>query len=350
MKILVVAIVMMLSPAPIAALQAASMLEPLTVDGAEVTGIVPDPVSGAARYVAAGERLFMADAPGEWTETGTLAGGEAVIQDSDDPGVLSSGTEPECYRGGGGSTPLMRSDDGGATWVEVGNAGLAPLASWSDSGIVLAGSCPGLHVSVDNGDTFQTLDALPLGMQVTSFAVVEAPDDGTGPVVLVGLTGEGGTSYLHRVDLTDPAQPVVSEELLSWFAISPIGVGSEGAIYVGAPQGVLISEDDGATWETSRIGLESTTLEADPLVEFPPDLEPGSFGVGALLVLGERVIVAGVDGIYELGGGAGSWTQLASSDRPVTSLAVTVDRSELLCQTDDAVYHIAFAMDATPAA
>ncbi len=342
MRALALAMMMLLSPGLISAHDDETALDPLTIDGADASRIVLDPVSGTVGYVAVGDRLFQAEVSETWTERGALADGVTVIQDSADPDALWSGTEPECYRGGGGSTPLMRSADAGATWAASDAADLAPLASWADSGIVLAQGCPGLHLSLDNGATFRTLDVLPLGMQVTSFVVEAAPGDAEfGPVVLVGLTGEGGTTNLHRVDLTDPAQPLVSDVLQMWFAISPIGVDGDGMTYVGASHGVLVSEDEGATWDVSRDGLESTTLAADPLVEFPADLEPNSFGFGALLVNEDPVIVAGVDGLYEMQSDDDRWALLSTTDAEITSLALSPAGSTLLCQTEDGVFEIA---------
>ncbi len=341
MRALALAMMMLLSPGLISAHDDETALDPLTIDGADASRIVLDPVSGTVGYVAVGDRLFQAEVSETWTERGALADGVTVIQDSADPDALWSGTEPECYRGGGGSTPLMRSADAGATWAASDAADLAPLASWADSGIVLAQGCPGLHLSLDNGATFRTLDVLPLGMQVTSFAVEAAPGDAEfGPVVLVGLTGEGGRTNLHRVDLADPAKPLVSDELLMWYALSPIGVDGDGTIYVGASHGVLVSEDEGATWDVSRDGLESTTLAADPLVEFPVDLEPNSFGFGALLVDDEQVIVAGVDGLYVLEGDDDRWALLSTTDAPINALALSPDGSTLLCQSEDGVLEV----------
>lgn len=372
MRALALAMMVLLSPGIIAAQEDEMMLDPLTVDGRDVTRYVSNPVTGVAGYVEVEERLYWSgqngvwaetgspvagdamnpnDPRGTWTETGSLPEVETVIQDSADPDVLWAGTEPECYRGGGEPTPLTRSGDAGATWTESGGTDLAPLASWSDSGIVLARGCPGLHVSIDDGATFRTLDDLTLGMQITSFAMESAPDGAeSGPVVLVGLTGEGGTSYLYRVDLIDPAQPVVTDLAFMWYAISPIEVDDDGTILVAASHGLLISDDEGESWERFRDGLESTTLEADPLVEFPADLEPGSFGFGALVVHGDQVFVAGVDGVYALHSGDDSWARIATSDELITGLALSADGMTMLCQTEGGVFELPEVVESTPVA
>lgn len=341
---LIVLIVPALTPVP----ASSSELQPLRIEDEQVTELVRDPVTGEARYVAVEDRLFVIDDEGAWLERGTLPEAGVVIQDGVYATVLWAGTEPECYRGTGASVPLAYSIDGGESWSETATEGLAPLASWADTGIVLASGCPGLHISLDNGSTWQTVEGLTLGTQVTSFAVKQAPDAGSGPVVLIGLTGEGGTTGMYRVDLTDPASPVVSEELASWFAISPIAVSDDGAIYVGAPQGMMVSEDAGMTWTVLRDGLESTTLEQDPLEFFPPDLEAGSFGLTALLLHGDQVIVSGVDGLYLLGPDSESWERIAELDTEVTALALQPQLSTLLAQTGGAVMQLPLAAEATP--
>jgi photosystem II stability/assembly factor-like uncharacterized protein len=110
-------------------------------------------------------------------------------------------------------------------------------------------------------------------------------------------------------------------------------VADDGATLIGAPQGVLRSDDCGETWETLRTGLKSTTLEQDPIEVFPPNLEPGSFGLAALATPGEDVYVAGVDGVYRLSGDG--WEKIVDLDVEVTALAIQPGGGALLVQTAD---------------
>jgi photosystem II stability/assembly factor-like uncharacterized protein len=151
--------------------------------------------------------------------------------------------------------------------------------------------------------------------------------------VLVGVTGEGGTTTLYRVDLSDPAAVTVDGPLATWWGHAPVEVADQGAILVGAPQGVLRSEDGGETWETLRAGLESTTLEQDPIEVFPPNLEPGSFGLTAMAVTGDDAYVAGIDGVYRLAGDA--WERVADLDTAATVLGIEPGTDALLVQTAD---------------
>ncbi len=303
---------------------------PLTIDGSEATALAVDPASGEATYVVADQRLYLADGKGGWQATGNAANVESTIVDSRNADVLWAGTGQECFRGGGMSLPLMHSTDAGATWTEAGPAGYVPLASWDPGNIVIAHDCSGLQVSTDGGATWAMPEGLPLGSQVTSFGIESSPESSAGLRVLVGVTGEGGTSELYRVDVSDPTV-TVDGPLATWWGHAPLAVGPDGAILIGAPQGVLRSDDGGATWETLRAGLESTTLEQDPIEFFPPNLEPGSFGLTAIATTGDDVYVVGIDGVYRLSGKA--WEKVADLDVETSALAIEPGTGALLIQT-----------------
>lgn len=306
---------------------------PLTIDAQPATALAIDPATGEATYAVANASLYRADGSGGWNAAGTSVNLETTIVDSRNPEVLWSGTGQECYRGGGISLSLMHSTDAGASWTEAGPSGLVPLASWDPGDIVLAHDCSGLQVSRDGGATWAMPEGLPLGSEVTAFAVESAPESAAGLRVLVGVTGEGGTSELYRVDLSDPAAATVDGPLATWWGHAPVAVDASGAMLIGAPQGVLRSGDGGKTWATLRGGLESTTLEQDPIEFFPPDLDPGTFGLTALLTSGDDVYVAGIDGVYRLAGEA--WEKVADLDVEVTALAVEPGTGALLVESSE---------------
>jgi hypothetical protein len=307
--------------------------EPLTIEGQPATALAVESTSGEATYAVAGTNLYRAGGDGGWEATGTSANLETTIVDSRNPDALWAGTGMECYRGGGVSLPLMHSTDAGATWAEAGPAGFVPLASWDPGDIVIAQDCSGLQVTRDGGASWAMPEGLPLGSQVTAFAVESTPESAAGLRVLVGVTGEGGTSELYRVELSDPAAAEVDGPLATWWGHAPVAVADDGATLIGAPQGVLRSDDGGETWETLRTGLESTTLEQDPIEVFPPNLEPGSFGLAALATPGEDIYVAGVDGVYRLS--SDGWEKIVDLDVEVTALAIQPGGGALLVQTAD---------------
>lgn len=314
---------------------------PFEIEGVAVNAIVVEPVSGEARYASAGQTLYRAGEDGMWSVSGTAPGRAVMVADSRNPDVIWAGIGQECYRGGGETQSMVQSPDGGATWADKGTQGLVPLASWVDTGMVIAHDCSGLQVSHDGGATWAMPEGLPLGSQITAFTVASSPESSAGLTVLVGTTGEGGTSELYRVSLSDPAAITVDGPLQTYYAVGALSVEDNGAILLAAPQGVLRSDDRGKTWTTIRDGLESTTLAHDPIESFPTDVEPGSFGLRSLLTVGDVTYVSGVDGIYQRGAGEEEWQRVAALDTEVELLAVELGSDALLARpVDGALLHI----------
>lgn len=308
---------------------------PLMVEGAEATGLVVDPTTDVARYALVRNELYTHGTDGEWKLSGTVPYVSTVIVDSTDTDVLWAGVGEECYRGGGQPIPMQRTRDGGEIWTEIGAPALVPLASWSNEGVVVAHDCAGLQISVDHGTSWTFAEGLPRGSQVTAFAAGPGPSDDGGTTLWAGVTGEGGTSELYRIAVSDSGAIDVSEPLRTYYGIGSLEVTESGAVLLGAPQGVLRSDDDGASWIVDRDGLESTTLERDPIDAFPTDLEPGSFGLNALIDIGSDLYVGGVDGVYHLGNLDKEWTLILPLEKPAVHLASNADASLLYVQTDD---------------
>jgi hypothetical protein len=238
---------------------------------------------------------------------------------------MLAGETASCMAGGP-PIDLSRSDDGGQTWATVPDAtGLEPLAIWPDQRLALAASCSGLHLSTDLGMTWETVPGVDPGWDVTAFADVTAD---TGPVVLVGLTGEGGTSFLHRVDFTDPAFPVVSESLREYFAIG--GLAGTGDSWILATlDGAWLTADAGATWTRSADGLDGVVLEQDPL-EFglPQDLDMNRIGLwSAALIPGttDGYLVGSASGVYVKGEADTAWSLIEGTGGKVDQVVVTSD-------------------------
>lgn len=309
--------------------------QPVAIDGEAATALAIEPVSGEMRFVATTRDLWSPGHGSEWLRAGVSPNHETIVVDSRDELLLWAGTPLDCYRGQETPKPMVQSTDGGATWEVAGPEGAAPLASWMNTGITVAHDCSGLLVSADAGTTWAVPEGYPMGSQVTAFAVESTPESAAGLSLLVGATSEGGTSSLYRVQVSGGEAAAVEGPLVSWYALGSVGVEHDGAILLGAPQGVLRSDDRGETWTAFRGGLESTTLEQDPLEAFPPDLEPGSFGLRTLLVTESDEFVTGVDGIYRWSDEQASWERLASLDTEVERLAIAAQGTLLFAQTVD---------------
>lgn len=314
---------------------------PIQVDGDRVTRIVSSATDEDTLRVAGKDGLYESRESG-WSKAGPPPPPGELVADGADSGVMMAGDHEPCGRGGSSIT-LQRSSDDGQTWSAVdGATGYRPLAIWPADSLALASSCLGLHVSLDGGQTWSPVEGIEPGWEVTSFAAVPRTDE-RGPVVLVGLTGEGGTSYLRSIDFTDPAVPVVSNDLRTYYAIGGLA-GVDDTYVLAVFDGVWISDDAGATWEQSRTGLEDVTLECDPAeFGFPADLDPSGYGLSAVALLpGERpgIVVGSVNGLYSSYDDSPGWTRIEGTSGRVTDIVVSDDGTRLLYATDDGVYQI----------
>lgn len=320
---------------------------PIEIDGDTVSRIVtPPPGSNSLRV--AGENGLYESMESGWSSVapspppGKLVGGGA---ESD---LMMAGDHEPCGRGGS-SASLQRSTNDGQTWSAVdGATGYRPLAIWPESELALASSCLGLHVSLDGGLTWRPVEGIEPGWEATSFTGVPQMDE-SGPVVLVGLTGEGGTSYLRSIDFSDPAAPVVSGDLRTYYAIG--GLAGEDDTYVlAAMDGVWISDDAGASWERSAEGLQDVVLERDPAeFGFPADLDPSRYGLfSAAMLPRERpgTVVGSVDGLYISYDDSPGWSRIEGTSGRVNEIVVCGHGTLLLYATDQGVFQVDFSTSA----
>jgi hypothetical protein len=292
--------------------------------------------------VAEGDSLHISTGDGWESRSVTLPEGELAMSGGD-PATLLAGDKAECMRGGPGR-PLHRSVDGGMTWEPIaGSPEIQPLAIWAADGLAIGASCTGLELSVDGGQTWDVLPGIDPGWDVTAFSVVPQSDD-TGPLVLVGLTGEGGTSYLHSIDLSDPAAAVVSDQLRMYYAIGGLA-GVDDTFVLAAMDGAWISTDAGATWERSADGLEGIVLEQDPAEHgLPVDVDPREAGLTSVVVLPDGGLLAGsADGLYAGAVEGGAWTKVDGTAGRVDQLAVSADGTTALYRADEVVREVAIA-------
>lgn len=314
----------------------------LTIEGDAITRLASSSPEATSQVVV-GRGVHSREAGGDWSRTGDAPGSGAIVFAADDPGLLLNGDHAPCLRGGT-AAPLERSEDGGATWEPVeGIEGLRPLVVWSDSGIALGATCSGMMLSTDAGKTWSALAGIEAGYEITAFASIASEDGSGGPSVLFGMTSEGGTSRLYRLDLSDPADPTLSEPLREYWAIA--GIAARGDLYVlAAADGVWVSEDAGRSWERSADGLDDVTLEEDPSqAGLPADVEPGSFGLFAAAFLGadnDALVVGSANGMYTATSPAGPWAPLDGSTGEIRQIDALLDADPVLFAADDSVFEV----------
>ena len=323
-------------PTPVAA-------QALVVDGDTIATLVPAPPDASAIYAVGSAGLYRSHDGGEsWTLAGPPPPPGRLVVAADDPMLLLAGDRPPCALGGDRPLPLSRSQDGGASWqVVAGMTDVRPLAIWGRHDLALGATCVDLLLSADAGVTWQA--ALPRSeFQASAFA----PLGGTAASGLAGLlvgTAELGASRLSRLDLADPARPVLGEPLITFYgAGAPAG---RGPLYVvGTINGVWTSIDAGVTWQQSRRGLEEVTLSVDPILEPIPEAElQRGFGIDAVVIDPDdpnRLFAGTVGGLYESTDGGTTWRQVPGVEGRVTELVVLPATSSLLAETEGGVVKV----------
>lgn len=342
MVVLIVLLAAAPSATPGASSRSSDRPDTLSIDGDPVTRLAVSSPEATAQVVV-GQGVYTREVGADWRRTGDAPGPGSVVFAADNPDLLLSGDHAPCLRGGS-TAPLERSESGGAAWEPVdGIEALRPLAVWSESGIALGATCSGMMLSTDTGETWSDLAGIEAGYEITAFASIASDDGARGPRVLFGMTSEGGTSRLYRLDLTDPADPQLSEPLREYWAIG--GVAARDSLYVlAAVDGVWVSEDAGGSWMRSADGLDDVVLEQDPSqVGIPADVEPETFGLFAAAFLNadnESLVVGSANGLYTAGSPAGPWEAVQGSTGEIRQIQAVPGADSLLYAADDMVFEV----------
>lgn len=341
-RLIVLPVLLTVGPvsAPGASAQSVESPATLTIEGDSITRLASTSPEAMSRVVV-GKGTYAMDTGSDWSRTGDAPGDGSIVFAADDPALLLNGDHPPCLRGGA-AAPLVRSVDGGADWEPVaGTEGLRPLVVWSESGIALGATCSGMMLSTDAGETWSDLAGIEAGYQITAFATIASENATDGPSVLFGMTSEGGTSRLYRLDFGDSAEPLLSDPLREYWAIG--GIAARDDLYVlAAADGVWVSGDAGGSWERSAEGLDDVILEQDPSqVGLPADVQPGSFGLFAAAFLsadGDAMVVGSANGAYTAESPAGPWAPIQGSTGEIRQIDAVLDSDTVLYAVDDMVF------------
>jgi hypothetical protein len=311
------------------------------VNGDPVQRLVPSSLDAPGIYVIGAKGLYRGDQSGSnWQRlTGDPPPGDLVAS-ADGGDLMLAGSHQQCGRGGG-ATPLSRSTDGGASWQTVnGDSGLQPLAVWNKANLALAADCGGPQVSLDGGDSWTRIPQIELGREVTAFATIDGIKERK---VLLGVTGEGGTSELYEVDLTKPDSITVSPQLKQYFATGALAGYKQERVLAG-PDGVWLSIDQGQNWALRAKGLEKVVLSVDPLTEAIPSPEAKrGFGLNAIALnptSSSRMIVGSINGAFATTNAGASWTPVAGIKGEVEAIVVGDLGNLVLVQTENGVFRV----------
>ncbi len=269
--------------------------------------------------------------------------------------ALAVGPDGTVYAAGASSfisdTKLLRSDDGGASWVPLGvdfgyrSGALARVvvSRELDGAVFLLRNSLAVEVSCDRGATWSTL-VPAAGSEASSFdapALMLDVDGSGGLVLLAGAaasTSAGTVSGAYRaastvdvpdggaapasdagapVDAASPADAAAplcpfwkSGRVVSWKAIDTLPssvttlvVGPNGTDIFAAANSARVcrTSDQGATWSPAGTGLPTTQT-------------PG------LAVCGKELCAATGWDVYASGDGGAAWTKRASNPASITEL------------------------------
>lgn len=317
--------------------------EVLTIDGDTVVRIAESTPDATVQVVAGADGVYRREVGGDWRRTGESPAAGRIVFAAGNPDLALNGDHAPCLRGGE-STPLSRTEDGGATWTAVeGVADIRPLAIWSETGVALGSSCGGFMLSTDSGLTWSGFDAAEQGFEITAFAVVADGSGSEGATVLFGETSEGGSSRLRTLDLADPTAPIVSEGLRDYYGLGALA-GSGDTLVLAAIDGVWISQDAGLTWERNANGLDDVVVEEDPAQGgLPADVaidEVGLFSIAFVPGTVDGLVVGTAIGVFRTDATASAWSRLDGFDGRVDQVAVRDGDERLLVASNERIFEI----------
>jgi photosystem II stability/assembly factor-like uncharacterized protein len=315
-------------------------MEPLPDDGGElliegqpITSIIQGSDNGGTLYAVADDLLWRSNDGGRtWSEAGAGDVGRVTVA-LNEPNLLYSGDRGTCGRGFS-FYDFMRSSDAGRTWETLdANRDIEPyLAYEMQQNAYVYGSNCGLSASSDGGDTWTQITDLN-GEEI--FAVVTERDAPLAQLLVVGAT-EGGTGRLFLLNNSDPAAPQFVRTVAQFWGAAAVDW-TNGRIVLATASAVGVSDDEGANWAWSRVGLEDATFSIDPLFEAIPDQELDPFRgfdfVRIDPINRDRIWVGGVHGAYLSADGGETWERVGADER-VTGLVISTLTDRILISTE----------------
>ena len=165
-----------------------------------------------------------------------------------------------------------------------------------------------------------------------------------GEQLLVLGTSRDGVSRLRAVDVTDPARPLEGDMLLEIPGHATLDARGD-RIVVGGVQSVHVSDDGGATWSSSRFGLEAVTSSTAPAPGRAAGAEQDGIGVHTVRIgiTDKQRIYAGTShGLYISQDGGATWDRYdeIALDAVVTDIQFALDGADLFVTTHKGVVSV----------
>lgn len=300
--------------------------------------LVPNPVQGAIYALTTEQLYFWRNR--EWVETGTPYSTSTLMVDPYVINRLFRGDHPGC-----GSTELTEptpfevSEDNGQTWEARSNVmNIRPLAIDPVFQNVVYGTNCSLIMSTDLGTTWRYLQAL-VNYEVIDLVVVGER------LLVVGISTQG-KSQVRELRLTTPQEPVISDVIIQTEGVASLDADID-RLVIGALDGVHISMDGGKNWTTSRIGLESVTIDPEDRSTPAPGIRRPNprFGIRTILIdpfNPQRLFAGTVRGLYISQDNGGTWAIYRAVDEgiPVQDIQIMNEGADLLVTTEHGVVSV----------
>jgi hypothetical protein len=311
--------------------------EIIVIDGQPVIQLfIPDPSQGPT-YALTASALYRRQS-GRWERTRTENDGRALLIDPADPERIYRGNHPSCtVDSAAKEIPFEVSHDGGNSWrVQPQGRNIRPLAIDPSIPEIIYGSFCYLAISTTSGNTWMRLAVMnDFPLADIAFA---------GERLLVLGTSKDGVSRLRTVDITDPARPLLDDLLLEIPGHATLDAHDD-RIVVGGVQSVHVSDDGGATWSSSRFGLESVTSSSVPAPGRVTGADNDAIGVHVVrigLTDKQRLYAGTSHGLYISQDGGATWVRYdeVALDAVVTDIQFALDGADLFVTTDAGVLSV----------
>jgi photosystem II stability/assembly factor-like uncharacterized protein len=304
----------------------------LRILGKAIEQIVPGNDAGSVLYAITSAGISRSTDSGiTWGASGAVQEGQMVAA-LNEPNVLYAGDEGSCGRGDG-DTPLVRSTDGGRTWETfAAGQGIRPLLVEAGMSSTVVGTGCLLQVSYDGG---QSWDPVEGAVNYDAYAAASSDPDALDDHVIVLAASEGGTSLVWLIDMSGDS-PVLDGEISRFFAHGAVAwLGDR--IVIATSTDVRVTDDRGATWSSSRDGLEDATYSVDPLEDaIPPDEQGRGFGFSVVRIDPDdpdHIWIGGDNGAFRSTDGGQTWRPLGDSST-IDSLVLATDVQRVFVSSD----------------
>ena len=331
------------------------------IDGQRLQRVIGDRLSSTLYgFDAEGNLLRSTDDGVTWMLVATAPAASAPTSPEITEFVMSPGDTMVLYSGEGlecGSAvsqdataePLYRSLDGGVTWepLQLGDNLVPLLVNPQTENSLLAADCELPYLSVNGGDSWQSKPDRSDEALWDSYRVNEVA---TSSMVGVSSVDTANWNYLYASGTDEDGAGVVvysGDAGTTWDRITPRirphprGISSvaadpatAGRLWFTDRNGVWYTEDFGASWQLTILGLEDVLSAGDKL-----DIT----GLTDILYLpSDDIYLATIEGLYRGKPNSGMWTLVEDGEfgvQKIDSLLVTESQPRTLwVNAEDGVY------------